>query len=200
MSEKEKALPRVLLETEHGAIMVELDEKAVPISTSNFLNYVDQRLFDGAEFYRTAYAGENSEISIVQGGIKGDGMRAKPIYANDDNRPSSLDPIVHEPTNETGLKNTRGSIAYGRFEPGTASSEFFFNMADNVVLDAASKESLDGLGYAVFGKVVEGMNVLEIIQALPSDASASSSSLQGQILDHPVIIKSATRVVVDRSQ
>ena len=108
---------------------------------------------------------------------------------------SPLPPVAHETTDLTGIPNERGSIAFGRLEPGTANSEFFFNVQDNPMLDTGyTSEGRDGHGYATFGRVLRGMRVLERIQRLPSDAPAPIEMLQGQILQEPVVIRRAYRV------
>lgn len=85
--------------------------------------------------------------------------------------------------------------AFGRLEPGTANSEFFFNLQDNPMLDTGyESEDRDGHGYATFGRVLRGMRVLERMQRLPSDAPTPIEMLQGQILEEPVVIRRAYRV------
>ncbi|MCS5574959.1 MAG: peptidylprolyl isomerase, partial [Pseudomonadales bacterium] len=106
-----------------------------------------------------------------------------------------MPPIAHETTDDTGIPNERGTIAYARLAPGTAGSEFFFNVSDNTRLDAGPAEPpLDGLGYATFGRVVRGLDVLDAIQNLPADAETEIEMLQGQILGNQVTITNMTLV------
>ena len=108
-----------------------------------------------------------------------------------------IPPIAHETTDTTGIRNERGTIAYARLEPGTADSEFFVNVADNPALDTGNTtRQPDGQGYATFGRVVRGMEILEEIQSLPTITDAGSEVLRGQMLEQPVPIRRA-RVLDD---
>ena len=103
-------------------------------------------------------------------------------------------PIPHETTHDTGIRNERGTLAYARSDPGTANTEFFFNVGDNFVLDTdAGDPTRDGFGYATFGRVVRGIEVLDEIHGLPTDAPADSAVVQGQILNEPVEILTIRR-------
>ena len=187
---------QVVLETSQGDIEIALYPERAPLSAAQFLAHVDGGHYDGASFYRVTRRSEGGGIEVVQGGLLGHVMSADSEglegYSDAD---SPLPPVAHETTDSTGIPNERGSIAFGRLEPGTANSEFFFNVQDNPVLDTGHEaEGLDGEGYATFGRVLRGMRVLERIQRSPSDAPTAIEMLQGQILEEPVVIRRAYRV------
>jgi cyclophilin family peptidyl-prolyl cis-trans isomerase len=143
------ANPRVLVETSKGNITVELFPAQAPQSVGNFLNYVKTGFYDGLVFHRVI-----PNFMIQAGGMTPD-MEEKPKNA----------PIQNEADN--GLKNLRGTLAMARTgEPHSASSQFFINVADNAFLNHRGK-SFEGWGYAVFGQVVDGMDVVDAIAAVP---------------------------------
>ena len=192
---------QVVLETSLGDIEIALYPERAPLSAAQFLAHVDGGHYDGASFYRVTRRSRGSSIEVVQGGLLAHAMRADgagiEAYAEAD---SALPPIAHERTDRTGIPNERGSIAFGRLEPGTANSEFFFNVQDNPVLDSGYESAdRDGEGYATFGRVLRGLRVLERIQRLPSDAPTSIETVQGQILEEPVVIRRAYRVATGGS-
>jgi peptidyl-prolyl cis-trans isomerase A (cyclophilin A) len=146
MSQEPTDHPRVALETSKGTIVVELDREQAPVSTENFLAYVDDGFYDGTIFHRVI-----SGFMIQGGGF--DGAM---------NKKATKPPIQNEAAN--GLKNDRGSLAMARTnDPHSATAQFFINHRDNNPLDYPSQ---DGWGYAVFGKVVEGMDVVDAIAAV----------------------------------
>ena len=140
--------PRVRLETDAGAILVELDARRAPVTAANFLAYVDQNRFDGTVFYRAARTRGAPERGFIQGGIRRDARRALPR-------------IAHEPTSETGLRHREGAISMTRMEPGTAMGDFIITASAIPSMDARGGEP----GFAVFGRVVEGMDVVRRILA-----------------------------------
>ncbi len=141
--------PVVVIETTMGNITVELDAKNAPNTTANFLAYVDDGYFVDTTFHRVI-----PNFMIQGGGITAD-MRDKP---------SKRAPIQNEANN--GLKNDRGTLAMARTsDPHSATSQFFINHKDNDFLNFRS-ESMQGWGYAVFGKVIEGMDVVDAIAAV----------------------------------
>lgn len=143
---EETANPVVILETTMGNISVELDAKNAPNTTANFLEYVDDGYFADTTFHRVI-----PNFMIQGGGITAD-MRDKP---------SKRAPIKNEANN--GLKNDRGTLAMARTsDPHSATSQFFINLKDNDFLNFRS-ESMQGWGYAVFGKVTDGMNIVDEI-------------------------------------
>jgi cyclophilin family peptidyl-prolyl cis-trans isomerase len=144
------AKPRVLLETSKGKIVLELNAEKAPKTVKNFLDYVKAGQYNGTIFHRVIPG------FMIQGGGFAPDMSQKPT------RP----PIKNEADN--GLKNERGTIAMARTaDPDSASSQFFINVADNSSLNHRSKTP-DGWGYAVFGKVVEGMDVADAIVKVPT--------------------------------
>ncbi|MEO0558994.1 MAG: peptidylprolyl isomerase [Bacteroidota bacterium] len=173
---------RVEMTTEHGVITVELYEEAAPLTVANFLRYVDARHFDGATFYRTVrYATDNGSptIEVIQGGRGG--------------QEAVFEPIAHESTKQTGILHTDGVISMARGGIGTASSEFFICVGDQPGLDYGQPRNADEQGFAAFGRVVRGMEVVRTIHSLPSDAPTDSDYTRGQILEDPVVIERVTR-------
>ena len=141
--------PRVLIETSQGNVVVELFPGNAPQSVGNFLNYAQSGFYDGLIFHRVIPG------FMVQGGGMTPDMAEKPKNA----------PIQNEADN--GLKNLRGTLAMARtMDPHSASSQFFINVADNAFLNHRGK-SVEGWGYAVFGQVVDGMDVVDAIVAVP---------------------------------
>lgn len=172
---------RVAVETPLGRIVIELHTKEAPITTANFLRYVDQKRYDGATFFRASRAPGAPEYGLIQGGVQGDPKRVLP-------------PIAHEPTTKTGLKHVSGTVSIARNAPGTATSDFFILIGDAPGLDADPSASGDNQGFAAFGTVVEGMDVAQKILALPTPGKAINPVMKGQIIDPPLKIISARRV------
>lgn len=144
MQKSDPKHPRVVLDTTLGKIVLELDAEKAPITTENFLKYVDDKHYDGLIFHRVI-----SNFMIQGGGYTAD-LKEKPTRA----------PIRNEWTN--GLKNVRGTIAMARTnDPNSATAQFFINVKDNLFL---SEPQPGSAGYAVFGKVVEGMDVVDKIK------------------------------------
>ena len=166
--------PRVLIKTEKGDILVEVDAARAPVTAANFLRYVDAGLYDGSTFHRTVTPGnqpnDRIRIEVIQGG------ELPPA--------KEFPPIAHETTAMTGLKHLDGTISMARGKPGTAASSFFFCINDQPELDFGGRRNPDGQGFAAFGRVVRGMDVVRAIQALPA---------QGQRLTPPVKIISVRR-------
>lgn len=173
--------PRVELVTPQGRIVVEVYPDKAPITASNFLKYVDRKLYDGANFYRASRAPNAADYGMVQGGFN-------------DVPGKKLAPIAHEPTTKTGLSHVDGAVSFGRFAPGTATSEFFICVGNQTYLDANPSAKGDNQGFAAFGKVVEGMDVVKKILALPTSPTAGSAVMKGSILMKPVPITRARRV------
>lgn len=137
----------VRLDTTAGAISIELNTQAAPATSANFLTYCEENFYAGTLFHRVI------NNFMVQGGGLTPDMR---------NKPNSRAPIANEADN--GLKNVKGSVAMARTgDPHSATNQFFINVADNAFLDHRAKTN-DGWGYAVFGKVVEGMDVVDAIR------------------------------------
>ena len=190
--ETAEATVNVVLETALGEIEVELYAERAPLSVAQFLRYVDGGHYAGAAFYRATHTAGGDAHDVVQGGL-----RSLPMLVRDGGEAEEelpFPPIPHETTHDTGIRNERGTLAYARNDPGTANSEIFFNVGDNFVLDTdAGDPTRDGYGYATFGRVVGGMEVLDEIHGLPTDAPAASEMVQGQILNDPVPILGARR-------
>lgn len=172
-------LPRVALQTSLGTIVVELDTVRAPITAANFLAYVDQGRFEGRTFYR-AMPGFNGS-GLIQGGTNLD-----PAI--------TLPPIAHEPTTQTGLSHTDGAISMARWEPGSAAGDFTIMVGDMTYLDARPAADGDNLGYAVFGRVVQGMEVVRAILAAPTSPTEGEGVMLGQMLEPRVTIERAWRV------
>ena len=160
---------QVRLETAKGDIVIELDRKAAPVTVANFVQYVDEGFYDGIIFHRVIPG------FMIQGGGHPPDMSEKPAHA----------PIVNEAAN--GLKNTRGTIAMARSGmPHSATSQFFINHGDNAVLNHGSPR--DPNGYAVFGKVVKGMDVVDAIAVGATVVRNGEKSFPVK----PVLVKKAT--------
>lgn len=169
---------RVDLETSEGRIVLELEKERAPITTANFLRYVDQKRFNGIGFYRTVKVAPG--YGLIQGGVRGDPKRVLP-------------PIAHEPTTTTGLSHVDGAISMARNAPGTASGDFFITIGNIPSMDADPKQPGDNAGFAVFGHVVEGMEIVRHILDEPTSPTEGVGVMKGQILAAPVKIISAHR-------
>lgn len=175
---KEDLVP-VALETGLGRIVIALDRGRAPVTTANFLKYVDAKRFDGETFYRAMRA-TDGKPALIQGGITTDARKLLP-------------PIVHEPTSKTGLKNVAGAISMARLEPGSARADFFILLTDQPGFDAGAPGG-DPDGFAAFGRVIEGMDVVRKIFESPLSATKGEGVMKGQMLDPPVKILKAERV------
>ncbi len=161
---------RVTMETNFGTIVIELDPEKAPITVKNFLAYVDDKHYDGTLFHRVI------PNFMIQGGGFEPGMKEKPTKPG----------IQNEAKN--GLKNLRGTVAMARTNaPHSATSQFFINVQDNAFLDYPGR---DGWGYCVFGKVVEGMDVVDKIKVVPT----KSVGMHQNVPQVDVIIKSIRRM------
>ncbi len=144
------ANPVVVVETSHGSFKVELFEDKAPVTVKNFLKYVEDKHYDGTIFHRVI-----SDFMIQGGGFE-PGMKEK----------KTRDPIKNESAN--GLSNLKGTLAMARTpEPDSASAQWFVNVKDNTFLDKA--KARDGAGYCVFGRVIDGMDVVEKIKGVDTD-------------------------------
>ncbi len=170
-------LIRVALETGLGRIVLELDRGPAPITTANFLAYVEGQRFDGQTFYRAMAMGDGG---LIQGGVRSDARLLFP-------------PIAHEPTSATGLKNLAGSIVMANAGAGTTRSDFFILLSDQPAFDAGHPQG-DASGFAVFGRVVEGMDVVKKIFASPLSATKGDGVMKGQMLEPEVKIVKAERL------
>jgi len=171
---------RVALDTPEGRIVIELAVDKAPITTANFLRYVDQKRYDGASFYRASKVPGSADHGMVQGGLNSDPAK-------------KLKPIAHESTAHTGLSHIDGAISLARRAQGTATSEFFICVGDQTYLDADPKAEGDNAGFAVFGHVVEGMDVVRKILAMPTSETGGSPEMKGEMLLKPLPILKARR-------
>jgi peptidyl-prolyl cis-trans isomerase A (cyclophilin A) len=160
----------VLIVTELGNIEVDLYPKKAPITVQNFLKYVDGGLYNGGVFHRTVkldnQPGKNVLIEVIQAGI------------NQDRVKESFPPIKLEPTNKTGLRHKNGTISMARDTPNSATSDFFICIGDQPSLDYGGKRNPDGQGFAAFGRVVKGMDVVKKIQTLPAEGQALTPAVR----------------------
>jgi len=168
----------VAIDTSAGRIVVALDKTHAPVTTANFLHYVDTHRFDGETFYRAMHQPGGKETDgLIQGGVRSSSLKLYP-------------PIKHEPTSETGLHNVAGAISMANGGPGTARADFFILASDMPSLDATASDP----GFAVFGHVTEGMDVVQKILASPVSPTAGEGPMKGQMLDPPIKIIKAERV------
>ncbi len=155
-------LPQVEILTPIGKIMIEVDTIHAPVTGSNFLHLVDDSCYADACFYRVVHPDNQPsnkvKIEVIQGGLKSDSLIA--LHA----------PIRHEPTSETGIKHLNGVISMARVEPGSASTEIFICINDQPELDFGGKRNPDGQGFAAFGRVIEGMDIVTQIQTMPNQS------------------------------
>ena len=172
------ANPRVIITTALGAITVELAADKAPITTANFLKYVDRKLYDGATFYRASKPPGQAanDYGTVQGGLRDDVKKKLP-------------PIAHESTLKTGLKHGDGVISMGRFAPGTAQADWVICIGDMSYLDATPTDP----GFAAFGHVLDGMPIAQQMLGMPTDPNAGAGAMKGEILVKPVKIISIRR-------
>ena len=173
----------VVLEMTSGDITIALEIERAPITAANFLRYVEEGRFNGTVCYRAMHLewGEPPN-GLLQCGTQNDPKRILP-------------PIAHEPTNETGLSHVNGALSMARFDPGTATGDFSIMIKDQVGLDAQPNAEDPGQrpGFAVFGRVVDGMDVVQEIHAAPVDPDKGEGWLKGQMLAKPVKIVKAYR-------
>lgn len=167
----------VAIETSLGRIVVALDRGRAPVTTANFLHYVDTHRFDGQNFYRAMHAGDGG---LIQGGITTDARKLFP-------------PIAHEPTSQTSLHNVAGAIAMANAGPGTARSDFFILLSDMPGLDAGGPGG-DANGFAAFGHVTEGLDVVKRIWTAPVSPTRGEGAMKGQMLEPPIRILRAERI------
>ena len=163
--------PVVEIVTDLGKIEVEIYEDKAPVTAKNFLKNVDDKAYDNSIFYRVVRMDNQPvnpvKIEVIQGGLLKDSLIEK------------YEPIVHESTELTGIKHLNGVISMARMEPGTASTEIFICVGDQPELDFAGKRNPDGQGFAAFGKVIKGMDVVKKIHIREDE---------GQMLKEPVKI------------
>ncbi len=157
-------LPHVEIITEFGTIEIELEVNKAPITVANFLRYVESGLYKDIGFYRTVtldnQPNDSVKIEVIQGGLSMNRL----LQAD-----SPYPPIPMERTNLTGLKHLNGTLSMARLTPDSACSEFFICVNDQPELDFGGKRNPDGQGFAAFGQVVSGMEVVRQIQKCPAE-------------------------------
>lgn len=179
----EAASVSVVLTTELGDITIALETERAPITARNFLRYVDEKRFDGTVFYRAMRLDrEPRPNGLLQGGTRWEAKRVLPG-------------IAHEPTSQTGLTHTHGALSMAMGEPGTANGDFSIMIEDQTGLDAdpAASDPVWKNGYAVFGYVTAGMDVVAAIHGTPIDPDKGEGWMKGEMLAKPVTIISARR-------
>ena len=159
------------IDTGVGPIVVRVDHKRAPITAGNFLRYAEEKRFDNTFFYRAARNKRNPKVGLVQGGINHRVRRARL-------------PIAHEPTSRTGLRHLDGTISMARNAPGSAMGDFFFTVGPAPYLDARP----GSVGYAAFGQVVSGMDLIRRMLAAPTYPGGRSENTKGQTMVKPVRI------------
>lgn len=174
------SLPKVLIRTPHGDITVVVNVENAPVSAANFLAYVDGGLLNGTTIHRIVARHNQpdtvpAKIEVIQFGY----------LMQDDAYPTPLPYIAHEPTSKTGLHHVDGTLSMARMATGTASSGFFICVGDQPELDEGGKRHPDGHGFAAFGQVVEGLDVLHALHAKAEAADA---------LTHPIPLLELRRV------
>ena len=164
----------LLISTELGDIRVEIYTDKAPVTAANFLEYVDKNSFRNSKFYRVVRDDNQPDnevkIDVIQGGL----------YSEE----KMFTSIEHETTDRTSIRHLDGVISMARNEPGNATSEFFICIGDQPELDYGGKRNPDGQGFAAFGKIVDGMDIVRKIHRQPAD---------GQILAPEIRINSVRR-------
>jgi peptidyl-prolyl cis-trans isomerase A (cyclophilin A) len=165
-SHKKYENPHVQIQTDFGDIEVELYPAKAPKSVAAFLSYIDSGLYKNSSFYRVLKEQNQPSSSfkseLIQGGI----------WQSDNKKAISLHGIPHETTKQSGILHTDGTISLARTTPGTASSEFFICVGDQPAYDYGNDANPDKLGYAAFGRVVKGMDIVKIIHQQPENGEA----------------------------
>ena len=153
--------PHVEITTSFGDIVIELYPKQAPITVAAFLSYIDSGYYDKSSFYRVLVPEDQPSYApkseIIQGGI----WKANPRLL------SKIPGIEHEPTRQTKLSHTDGTVSLARLAPGSAHTEFFICIGDQPGYDFGGENNPDGQGYAAFGKVIDGMDVVRRMYAAP---------------------------------
>ena len=168
----------VILTTPLGPIVLALETQRAPVTSANFLRYVDRKLYDGASFYRASRpkGSTTDDRGLVEGGLSAHPEKLLP-------------PIAHESTAQTGLSHIDGTISIARNAPGTAQADFFICLGEQTYLDATATQP----GFAAFGRVTQGLEIVKQILIMPTDPEKGEGSMKGEMLAQPVPITSARR-------
>lgn len=180
---RETVTTNIAFKTSKGDIIIELYNQIAPITVDNFLRHLDGGHYDGSSFYRTVtHQNDNGSpmIEVIQGGL---GDIDKPFPA-----------ISHESTNITKLKHEDGTISMSRGEVNSATSDFFICIGSQQGLDFGGERNNDGQGFAAFGKVIEGMDIVRDINGMPSNKKTDNEYVKGQMINNPIIIEKAVRL------
>ena len=180
---RETVTTNIAFKTSKGDIIIELYNQIAPITVDNFLRHLDGGYYDGSSFYRTVtHQNDNGspKIEVIQGGL---GDIDKPFPA-----------ISHESTNITKLKHEDGTISMSRGEVNSATSDFFICIGSQQGLDFGGERNNDGQGFAAFGKVIEGMDIVRDINGMPSNKKTDNEYVKGQMINNPIIIEKAIRL------
>ena len=180
---RETVTTNIAFKTSKGDIIIELYNQIAPITVDNFLRHLDGGYYDGSSFYRTVtHQNDNGspKIEVIQGGL---GDIDKPFPA-----------ISHESTNITKLKHEDGTISMSRGEVNSATSDFFICIGSQQGLDFGGERNNDGQGFAAFGKVIEGMDIVRDINGMPSNKKTDNDYVKGQMINNPIIIEKAVRL------
>ena len=176
--------PTVILETALGEIRIRVNTAAAPISANDFLSYVRDGAYNGGRFFRTVRPGNDHgtpKIDVIQGGTR-PGAKLRP-------------PVAHETTATTGLRHLDGTVSLPRDKPGTGSgAEIFVCIGAQRALDFGGKRNPDGQGFAAFGQVVAGMDIVRRIWAMDAAGASDDPYVRGQILHEPVKIISTRQL------
>ncbi len=174
---------RVVLQFDSGSVVLDIFAHQAPISSADFLRYVDANAYDGGAITRTVRADNDhgaTRIDVVQGGVR---PGAAP-----------LPPVAHETTKATGLRHLDGTISLPRDKPGSGSgAEFFICIGDQPSLDFGGGRNPDGQGFAAFGRVVSGMDIVRAVWRMDASGPSPDAYTAGQMLRHPVRIVTARR-------
>ncbi|MCD2315909.1 peptidylprolyl isomerase [Sphingomonas sp. IC-11] len=170
------ATTQVTLITDAGPIVLAIETEKAPTTAANFLKYVDGRRLDGTSFYRTVKVQAEPRYGFIQFGTQNDPKR-------------TLSPIAHEPTSKTGLSHVDGAISMAMAAPGSARGDFFIIVGNTPAMDADGANP----GYAVFGRVIQGMDVVHRIMDMPTSPTKGEGIMKGQMLEPTIPVKTARR-------
>lgn len=171
---------KVAIKSSKGVITLQLEAAKVPITTRNFLRYVDAKLFDRSSFYRTSHVPNAPDRGLIEGGLRGD---PKKVFK----------PVAHESTVKTGLTHKDGTVSMARRGPGTATADFFILVGDQPGFDADPSGQGHKDGFAAFGQVIDGMDVVHAIFGGKVSPTAGVGAMKGEMLSPPVTILSIRR-------
>ena len=191
----DSAHPQVVLETSLGRIVIEVYERRAPRNAAYFLELIENGDYDGGSFYRAGGSVSASAKSsrIIQGGFLFDAATGEFSLKQNDSPVSTLPEF--DTTDDSGIRHVRGTASLARdiLASGDGIPEFFICTGDSPVFDVDGRTEPDTLGFPAFGKVIEGMDVVEKIAAQPTEGISKEEAVKGQILTKPVTIEKASR-------